>query len=386
MSSLLKKLTHNNNNTPSQPGPSISKPDSNSPKKTKKQDLPDDFFEQILACEISLKKGFSMPTLRKLINLYSTAVEYFESRNDPRYKRYSKSLQVLLLQPEIVKHINMQTKKGQIRVKKQERKKEILNEFKNVDKQFNNNDNIKNLLSKNNDEEKKILFENSKNKDLDSQTSNFKKKLEEKKKKWKMNISTDVGTNSIQSQNLVVFTNKQKHLNKSFDAINQDDSIFSNDLSIEPISMYNFGDNNVNITDSINNNLDFYFSDFDSLFNEKIIKNFIAKIVSINQEKMEEKIKIAKEFAEKIKDKEFELTFDNNIEQNEKDKIGKEILSLGEQQKKIYDDIEEKYKNKINEAKEEIKNKGLQNMEWVQNLKDKYTSDIDGAIYNFIGN
>ena len=385
MSSLLKKLTHNNNNTPSQPVPSNSKPDSNSPKKTKKQDLPDDFFEQILACEISLKKGFSMPTLRKLINLYSTAVEYFESRNDPRYKRYSKSLQVLLLQPEIVKHINMQTKKGQIRVKKQERKKEILNEFKNVDKQFNNNDNIKNLLSKNNDEEKKILFENSKNKDLDSQTSNFKKKLEEKKKKWKMNISTDVGSNPMQSQNLVVFS-KQKHLNKSFDAINQDDSIFSNDLSIEPISMYNFGDNNVNITDSINNNLDFYFSDFDSLFNEKIIKNFIAKIVSINQEKMEEKIKIAKEFAEKIKDKEFELTFDNNIEQNEKDKIGKEILSLGEQQKKIYDDIEEKYKNKINEVKEEIKNKGLQNMEWVQNLKDKYTSDIDGAIYNFIGN
>ena len=386
MSSLIKKLTRNNNiNTPS------TLPDSNPPAypgvttKAKKQDLPDDFFEQILACEIQLKKGFSMLTLRKLINLYSTAVEYFESRNDPRYKRYSKSLQVLLLQPQIVKQINMQTKRGQIRVRKQERKKEILNEFKNVDKQFNDNENIKNLISKTNDEEKKKLFENSKNKDLDSQTNNFKKKLEEKKKKWKMNISTDVGSNPMQSQNLVVFS-KQKHLNKSFDAINQDDSIFSNDLSIEPISMYNFGDNNFNITDSINNNLDFYFSDFDSLFNEKIIKNFIAKIVSINQEKMEEKIKIAKEFAEKIKDKEFELTFDNNVDQNEKDKIGKEILSLGEEQKKVYDEIEEKYKNKINEAKEEMKNQGIQNMEWIKNLKEKYTSDIDTAIYNFIGN
>ena len=31
----------------------------------KKEALPDDFFEQILACEIQLKKGFSMNTLRK---------------------------------------------------------------------------------------------------------------------------------------------------------------------------------------------------------------------------------------------------------------------------------------------------------------------------------
>ena len=45
----------------------------------KKDTLPDDFFEQILACEIQLKKGFSMTTLRKLINLYSRAVEYYES-------------------------------------------------------------------------------------------------------------------------------------------------------------------------------------------------------------------------------------------------------------------------------------------------------------------
>ena len=43
----------------------------------KKDSLPDDFFEQILACEIQLKKGFSMNTLRKLINLYSRAIEYY---------------------------------------------------------------------------------------------------------------------------------------------------------------------------------------------------------------------------------------------------------------------------------------------------------------------
>lgn len=351
----------------------------------KKETLPDDFFEQILACEIQLKKGFSMNTLRKLINLYSRAVEYYESINDPRYMRYSKSLQVLLLQPQIVKQINMQTKKGKIKVHKQERKKEILDEFKNLDKKFVNNTDAKDIIKKTNKAEKIKNFDEAKNKDLDSQTDSFKKRLAEKKKKWIMNTS-DIGQSSnIQSKNLVVFNNK-KHLNKSFDAIGQDDSIFSNDLSIEPISMYNVGESTFNITDGINNNLDFYFNDFDNIFNEKITKNFINKIIEINKEKMEEKINTAKTFAEKIKNKEFQLTFDSNTDQEDRDKIGKEIYDLGEEQNKIYEEIEKKYEQKINEAKEELKNQSLQNMEWIKNLKEKYISDIDSTIYNFIGN
>ena len=351
----------------------------------KKDTLPDDFFEQILACEIQLKKGFSMNTLRKLINLYSRAVEYYESINDPRYMRYSKSLQVLLLQPQIVKQINMQTKKGKIKVHKQERKKELLDEFKNLDKKFVNNTDAKEIINKSNKAEKIKNFDEAKNKDLDTQESSFKKRLAEKKKKWIMNTS-DIGQSSnLQSKNLVVF-NTKKHLNKSFDAIGQDDSIFSNDLSIEPISMYNCGENTFNITDGINNNLDFYFSDFDNIFNEKITKKFINKIIEINKEKMEEKIKTARDFAEKIKNKEFQLTFDSNAGQEERDKIGKEIFDLGEEQNKKYDEIDKKYDIKINEAKEELKNQSMQNMEWIKNLKEKYISDIDSTIYNFIGN
>ena len=351
----------------------------------KKETLPDDFFEQILACEIQLKKGFSMNTLRKLINLYSRAVEYYESINDPRYMRYSKSLQVLLLQPQIVKQINMQTKKGKIKVHKQERKKEILDEFKNLDKKFVNNTDAKDIIKKTNKAEKIKNFDEAKNKDLDSQTDSFKKRLAEKKKKWIMNTS-DIGQSSnLQSKNLVVFSNK-KHLNKSFDAIGQDDSIFSNDLSIEPISMYNVGESTFNITDGINNNLDFYFNDFDNIFNEKITKTFINKIIEINKEKMEEKINTAKTFAEKIKNKEFQLTFDSNTDQEDRDKIGKEIYDLGEEQNKIYEEIEKKYEQKINEAKDELKNQSLQNMKWIKNLKEKYISDIDSTIYNFIGN
>ena len=354
----------------------------------KKATLPDDFFEQILACEIQLKKGFSMNTLRKLINLYSKAVEYYESINDSRYKRYSKSLQLLLMQPQIVKQINMLTEKGKIKVHKQERKKEILDEFKNLDKNYTNNKNVKDLINNiSKKEEKKKIFNEEKNKDINNQTDNFKKKLAEKKKKWIMNTS-DIGQSSnLQSnKNLVVF-NTKKYLNKSFDAIGQDDSIFSNDLSIEPISMYNAGENCLNINESINNNLLFYFSDFDSLFKEQITKNFIKKLIEINKEKMEEKVKTAKEFAEKIKDKEFKLSFGiTDMNQEERDKIGKEILDLGEEQNKVYENIDKKYEEKINELNDNYKKNPIQNMKWVGDLKEKYISDIDSAIYNFFGN
>jgi hypothetical protein len=354
----------------------------------KKATLPDDFFEQILACEIQLKKGFSMNTLRKLINLYSKAVEYYESINDSRYKRYSKSLQLLLMQPQIVKQINMLTEKGKIKVHKQERKKEILDEFKNLDKNYTNNKNVKDLMNNiSKKEEKKKIFNEEKNKDINNQTDNFKKRLAEKKKKWIMNTS-DIGQSSnLQSnKNLVVF-NTKKYLNKSFDAIGQDDSIFSNDLSIEPISMYNAGENCLNINESINNNLLFYFSDFDSLFKEQITKNFIKKLIEINKEKMEEKVKTAKEFAEKIKDKEFKLSFGiTDMNQEERDKIGKEILDLGEEQNKVYENIDKKYEEKINELNDNYKKNPIQNMKWVGDLKEKYISDIDSAIYNFFGN
>ena len=59
---------------------------------------------------------------------------------------------------------------------------------------------------------------------------------------------------------------------------------------------------------------------------------------------------------------------------------------MGEEQNKKYDEIEKKYEIKINEAKEELKNQSIQNMEWIKNLKEKYISDIDSTIYNFIGN
>ena len=179
---------------------------------------------------------------------------------------------------------------------------------------------------------------------------------------------------------------KKKGLNKSFDAIGKEETIFSNDVQIEPISMYNLGETNLSLTDGINSNLEFFFNDFDNLFNEKITKNFIERLSEITKEKVNEKIKNALDYAAKIKDNEFKLTFDETLDQNAKDEIGKKILELGEEQKKTEKVIDEKYKNKIEELKEEFKNQNIHNLEWIKNLKEKYSSDIDTSIYNYIGN
>ena len=363
--------------------------------KSKITSLPPNFFEQVLVCEIQMKKGFSMVTLQKLINYYSQAIEYYESINDPRFARYSKSLQLLLMQPEVMKHINLQTSKGKIKVQKQERKKVIMNELHNVDKKYNKKDNedAKNLLAQTKEtKEKKEDLSKVINHDLDEQKSNFKKKLEAKKKKKMMDLSDGDGNEKKEtdSKNIIkdkkFTTTNSKGLNKSFDAIGKDESIFSNDVSIEPISMFNLGESNLSLTDGINNNLDFFFNDFDNIFNEKITKSFIDKLAELTKEKINEKLKNALDYAAKIKDNEFKVTFDENLDQNAKDEIGKKIIELGEEQKKAEKDIDEKYKNKIEELKEEFKNQNIHNFEWIKNLKEKYSSDIDTSIYNYIGN
>jgi hypothetical protein len=359
--------------------------------KTKVKALPPNFFEQVLVCEIQMKKGFSMVTLQKLINYYSQAIEYYESINDPRFARYSKSLQLLLMQPEVMKHINLQTSKGKIKVQKQERKKAVMNELHKVDKIYEKkeNEDAKNLITQSKEQDKKEDLTKVINQELDEQKNNFKKKLEEKKKKKMLNISeegsTDKKDNDLKS-NKDRKTSTNKQLNKSFDAIGKDESIFSNDVSIEPISMFNIGETNLSLTDGINNNLDFFFNDFDNIFNEKVTKAFIDRLSQLTKDKIDDKLKTALDYADKIKDCEFKLTFDENLSVEEKDNIGNKILALTEEQKKAEKDIEEKYKEKINQLKEEFQNQNIQNFDWVKNLKDKYSSDIDSSIYNFIGN
>ena len=122
-----------------------------------------------------MKRGFSTSVLEKLINYYSQAIEYYESICDPRFTRYSKSLQLLLMQPEVMKHINLQSSEGKIKVLKQERKKEILDEIHNIDKIFEKKDNkvAQNLITQTNanDKVKKEDINKAINNVLDEQTN-----------------------------------------------------------------------------------------------------------------------------------------------------------------------------------------------------------------------
>ena len=203
MSSLFKAvLTKKEQNSQNQKSSKTTK----SSATPKVKALPPDFFEQVLICEIQMKRSFSMPLLQKLINYYSQAIEYYESICDPRFARYSKSLQLLLMQPEVMKHITLQSSKGKIKVQKQERKKEIMDELHNVDKKFEkDNKDIHNLIAQKNAPEKKEDINKAINNVLDEQTNNFKKKLEEKKKRKLLSLNEESGSNdksnSIEEKN-----------------------------------------------------------------------------------------------------------------------------------------------------------------------------------------
>lgn len=82
-------------------------------KKTVKS-LPENFFEKVLDLELRIKREFNMNLLQDLINYYSTAIEYYESKEDPKYNDYQKRLNSLLAQPEILKKISDMSKSSKL--------------------------------------------------------------------------------------------------------------------------------------------------------------------------------------------------------------------------------------------------------------------------------
>ncbi len=146
--------------------------------------LPDNLFEKIFDAEMKLKINFSMEILQELINYYRIAIEYYKSKNDVIYKRYSTSLNLLSFNPDVLKNISTQNKKGKIKVLKEERKKFVLNEIEKIDKNIINNKEVEKIIVLGNEikEKEKKVFQLINN-DLNEQENNFKKRLEVKRKK-----------------------------------------------------------------------------------------------------------------------------------------------------------------------------------------------------------
>ena len=81
----------------------ISKPNHSS--SSRSIQLPDSFFEQILECEFKLKEKFDVKTFYDLINLYSSAINFYESIKDPRFITFNQSLNLLFSMPDVKKYM-----------------------------------------------------------------------------------------------------------------------------------------------------------------------------------------------------------------------------------------------------------------------------------------
>ena len=181
--------------------------------KGKVEGLPKDFFETVLDCEVKLKEKFDMKVLQKLIDYYSTAVGYYESINDPKFMIYNQSLSLLFSQPEIKKYLTG----GNIKLKlKKENIQKIIQE---CDKKVTT-EKVKNFMRGKSAADKKKVINNLINKDMDTQSNDFKKRLAEKKKRYKLSTSDMVGSNDIgralKSMGINNFNNDNK-TNKSID-------------------------------------------------------------------------------------------------------------------------------------------------------------------------
>ena len=203
--------------------------------------LPKDFFETVLDCEVKLKEKFDMKVLQKLIDYYSLAVGYYESINDPKFMIYNQSLSLLFSQPEVKKYLSG----GNIKLKlKKENLQKIINE---CDKKVTT-EKVKNFIRRKKTVDSKQKINNLISKDIDSQTSDFKKRLAAKKKKYKLSTS-DIGATENFGKSLknLGFNNINNH-NKSNQnlefALDKDFDLSEKDM---PNLNENKSGNNINI-------------------------------------------------------------------------------------------------------------------------------------------
>ena len=89
------------------------------------QALPEDFYEKILECELSLKEKFDMQILSTLIQYYSLAVEHFGSIGDAKKcEEYNENLNLLFKQMEVRKYMK-EGKDIELNAKKEKLKNEM---------------------------------------------------------------------------------------------------------------------------------------------------------------------------------------------------------------------------------------------------------------------
>jgi len=171
----------------------ISKKESHKQKTTtnsKALKLPDVFFEQILELELQLKLKFDPKVFFELINLYQSAIKFYESIKNEKFITYNLGLNMLFAMPEVKsfmegeKSMTKSEKKENIEKKMQQSEQKITKEKVETmyQSRINKNKKGKNII----------------NDDFNKQQMSFKKRMEEKKKKY---LSTINAIPSLEEEN-----------------------------------------------------------------------------------------------------------------------------------------------------------------------------------------
>ena len=253
------------------------KPSSNS----KSMQLPDVFIEQILELELQLKLKFDPQVFFELINLYSSAIKFYESIKNEKFITYNIGLNLLFSMPEVKSF--MEGEKSMTKVEKKENieKKMQQSEQKITKEKAENMYQIK--LNKNK-EGKNII-----NEEFNKQSMSFKKRMEEKKKKYLSSISmipieenkSEISDGIKMKKRNKIKNNKLR--NKSVDVviinnnnINKDD-YFNDEEILEAKKLHNFTNkkksHQINIDFSIDKNNFFEELDKEKDKDKEEIKN-----------------------------------------------------------------------------------------------------------------
>ena len=262
----------------------INKKESNKPKpktNSKSIKLPDEFFEQILEYELQLKLKFDPKIFFELINLYSSAIKFYEAMKNDKFMTYNLGLNMLFSMPEVKGFME-----GEKNLTKNEKKETMEKKFEQSEQKITN-EKVKSMYKSRMNKNKKGL--NLMKDDFDKQTVSFKKRLQEKKKKY-ISSMTLVPVDMEKENKSFKFNsrnnnnnknNSDKLRNRSVDIIKQK-SIFNNEEEFLNEEETNF--NKFMMKKSVQLNMN-YSIDKNNFFDETEkdeIKNDINKLSSFS--------------------------------------------------------------------------------------------------------
>jgi hypothetical protein len=385
--------------------------------------LSQEFFETILDYETNLKEKFDPKIFFELINLYSTAIKYYERLNNKKFIIYNQALNYLFELPETKKFMEGKD------LAKIFRKKEIISKFKKCE-EIVTEKKVKLFIDKRLNEEKILNSINHLyNNDINKQKNNLDKIIQEKREKYKnkkmlkeeeknqieikknddinkineikeekfedefkigedddlMNI--DIGENEQMQEDendikfsvddvaeLINIAKEEKNNeddNKDIDS--NEEMIINNKIDLKQSIKLT---NKSRFSEKLDNNFDIYFISYYEYF----INNNIDLIINDIQEKSEKEIKeVSKsdvDLFNQIKDMEYLLN-DENTDENYKKEIQKIIGELkGKQNKNLINMINgfEIYSKKLD--KKYIINNTL--------FKEKFKLDMTKLLNTFI--